>query len=352
MLDLNKSFVLIRDGLLEPAKTWEAYKAENRDWQQTALLLTGPLVVGAAVLSAILSWMFRSQYLFSQRPGFFGMLLGLVFAVIALALAAFIFSYLAGVFQGKHDFNRGLVAISFAAIPGYLGSVIGTLPWIGLLLAFAASIVSLVYLYRIIPVYLEVPAEKRVPHFAVSLLATLVAMFIIGTILGLGSVDTRSIRAVHERGEGSPAEYGMMGGIGQQAELMAQAEQDRYQPPEDGRVREGQMEAYVDTLRKMADLRARQAANLQELNKKMEGGKEPGLADIGAFTSGMNSMMSLANAEMEVVKSKGGNWAEHLWVRNQLRTAYVQKDLNDAVKHNYALYMEHEAKLKEFNAAY
>jgi hypothetical protein len=51
---------------------------------------------------------------------------------------------------------------------------------------------------------------------------------------------------------------------------------------------------------------------------------------------------------MEVVKTGDGNWAEHQWVRDALRTAWIQKDLNEAVAHNYALYQQHEDELGEY----
>jgi hypothetical protein len=50
---------------------------------------------------------------------------------------------------------------------------------------------------------------------------------------------------------------------------------------------------------------------------------------------------------MELVKTSGGNWAEYTWVKNQLQTARIQKDINAAVKHNYSLYLKYEDELKE-----
>jgi hypothetical protein len=58
----------------------------------------------------------------------------------------------------------------------------------------------------------------------------------------------------------------------------------------------------------------------------------------------------LSTAEIEIVKSAGGNWAEHQWVRQTLRTAWLQKDINDAVAHNYALYQEYEEELRDYIA--
>ena len=78
----------------------------------------------------------------------------------------------------------------------------------------------------------------------------------------------------------------------------------------------------------------------------MKDKKDFSFSDIGKLTSGLGSAMSLANAEMEVVKSAGANWAEHQWVKDQLHVAKIQKDLNDTVKHNYALYQKYEKRLE------
>jgi len=49
---------------------------------------------------------------------------------------------------------------------------------------------------------------------------------------------------------------------------------------------------------------------------------------------------------MEVVKTGDGNWAEHVWVKQQLRTAHVQKgEGSDAIVHNYKLYKEYQDEL-------
>ena len=58
----------------------------------------------------------------------------------------------------------------------------------------------------------------------------------------------------------------------------------------------------------------------------------------------------MRTSEMEVVKSAGGNWAEHMWVQESLRTAWIQKDINDTVSHNYELYQEFEEELAPYIA--
>ena len=212
-------------------------------------------------------------------------------------------------FKGRHDFNRELAAVSLAAIPSYL----------------------------------EVPEEKRIVHFVVSLLATVVAAALLGMMLGIGGYATiEHLKPTIDAGGG----YNMLGGLGRQAELMEQGGNDRYELPADGKITTAQMTKYLSIMHKVADLRADQQKNLQQFQQQNKEKKDFSLADIGTLTSGMNAVMGSANAEMEVVKTGCGNWAEHSWVKNQLRTAMIQKDINDAVRHNYALYQKHEDELR------
>jgi beta-glucosidase/6-phospho-beta-glucosidase/beta-galactosidase len=64
--------------------------------------------------------------------------------------------------------------------------------------------------------------------------------------------------------------------------------------------------------------------------------------------AGIGTAVSATNAEMELVKTGGDNWAEHLWVKEQLRTAKIQQgDGSDAIAHNYELYKEYQEDLED-----
>jgi hypothetical protein len=344
MFDPNKTVVLIKGGLLEPRQTWAGYQGENRDWKETAALLTGPLIIASVVLTALFAWVFSSHYMIMRGPGGLGgLLLGLLFAVIGIALASLIFSYLAGMFKGEPDFSRGLAALSLAAIPAYVGNVLGTLPWIGWLLALGLGILSLVYLYQIIPLYLKVPDAKRVPHFALSLVCTLVTAVVLASVLGVGSMSGyRSPMMGGSMQGGDAAAPPMFGEMGRQAQIMEQAEADRYDPPADGRISAAQMERYLDVMNKSADFSREQTTTLRQLEKKQGDRGDISLGDLGKFTG---SLMGAMTAEMQVIKTGGGNWAEHMWVKQQLQIARIQKDISDEVRHNYALYKKYAERL-------
>jgi hypothetical protein len=350
MFDINKTVDLIKGGLTDPRATWQSYATENRSWQDTATLLALPLIIGSWILAGILSLIFRSYSLFGMGMGFGYWLIGLVFAIIDIAVSTVIFSYLAGVFKGKNDINKGLAALSLAAVPGYAGNVVGPIPFIGWIIVLALWIVTLVFMYQIIPLYLEVPEDKRAVHYVVSIVASIVAILIIAVALrGMGLMPMhRGMSGLAVTGQ-TPVQVGMLGDFQRYADLTEKAQQDHYDPPADGKITDAQMKEYMDVMRKAAGVRNDQMARIQRLKDKYQD-KQPTATDLPTLAGGIGSALNAFDAEMEVVMTGKGNWAEHQWITEQLHTARIQKDANDAVKHNYALYQANAVELEKLSA--
>jgi hypothetical protein len=275
-------------------------------------------------------------------------LLQILMGAVVAAVVAVIFSALAGAFRGKSSFALGLAATTLAFVPGYVGQALSPLPWIGGLLMLGLLIWSLVLLWRIIPIYLEVPDANRAAHYIVSLLACIVASLIISTVIGGMLYETGASRAMTGSSlDDGEVRGGVFGAATRQAELMAMAEEDTYRPPADGKVTERQVQAFLRVMDRAAELRAENDKRLQEIAKKADEKEEMSFSDFGQMMGGMVDLAGLQSAEIEVVKTGGGNWAEHQWVRESLRTAWIQKDIDDSVAHNYRLYQEYEDDLAE-----
>ncbi len=345
MINYEKTLKTIKGGLLDSDSTWQSYLAENKDWKETLIGLTAPLIIVSVILSAILGWLFSSFSPFGYQGGIGSILLRLIGAFVGILLASFIFSFFASVFKGKHNFSKGVAALSLAAIPAYIGGIFSTIPFIGWLIGLGLAIVSLIFLYKIIPSYLEVPKDKRILHFIVSLVATFIVAFIINMVLGIGGYKSGAFDGNSLGGTSGNKSSSMLGGIGRQVDLIEEADNDRYSPSVDGKITENQIATLILNIKKTENYRKSQENKLKDLDEKMKDKKGFSFSDIGKLTSGINSVMSTANAEMEVVKTGGGNWAEHQWVKDQLRIANIQKDINDAVKHNYALYQKYANQL-------
>lgn len=188
--DIKKTWELIRGGLLAHQVTWSEYLAGNPGWQQTAVVLAGPLIVLNVVLGVIFSRLTGGFASYGYHTNILAALVfGLVMAAVGLVIAALVFNLLAGVFKGKADFSRAFAAVSLAAIPAWVAGIVGALvPGVGLLIALAGGIVTLVFLYQIMPLALAIPAEKRVVHFVVSIIAIFIVNLVIGMIVGTGAM--------------------------------------------------------------------------------------------------------------------------------------------------------------------
>jgi hypothetical protein len=339
--DFRKTLQLAQGALFSPEATWTAYLAENPPWKQTALLLTGPLLLAYVVITAFM--------LRDLGGGFFEMLVrNLVITLISLAIAVGVFNFLAGTFKGKPDFSRAFAAISLAVVPAWVGGTLAAfIPWVGWLLALAATIWSIVLIYKVMPLALGVPDNKRVVQFVLSLVAIIAVNIVLGMVLRMGGVgpalDSGSFA------DSSPVTAGgMVGNLQRQAALMESASADRFDPPADGKVTEKQTRQLASVLEKSNAIAQERAEKFKKMSEDMEGKDKPSAADIARMYQGVGSAMTAGDAEMEIVKTGGGNWAEHQWVKEQLRVAHVQQgDGSDAIAHNYALYQQYRDALED-----
>lgn len=349
MLNPARTLELIKGALFDAEATWRSYLAEADDWQTTAFLLTGPLIIITAVLGYIIGSFSVGTSPFSIRPTLVYTLVTVIMSAIAAGVVALIVSALAGMFGGKSSFARGLAATSLAFVPGYLGQALNWLPWIGTLLALCLFVYALILLWRIIPLYLDVPDSKRTPHYVVTLIATIVTMIIISIVMRpLIEPAMPDIASFSESSsDAGPAGIGgFMGEAMRQGELMAAAEEDRYNPPSDGKLSEDQVREFARVAQRAGEIMEEKTERIRALAERTENDEELSISEMSEVMGGATTMMGMNTVELEIVKSAGGNWAEYEWVKNTLRTAYIQKDINDAVAHNYSLYKMYEGDLQ------
>lgn len=352
MFDPKRTLDLIKGALFDADTTWRAYLPEAGDWKKTAFLLTGPLIILSTIIAYLIGLTSSDASMFGQfRPTITTSLFSIVTGAIAIVVLTFIFSALAGVFGGKNNFALGLAALSLAFVPGYVGQALAWLPWIGGLLALGLGIYGLVLLWRIIPLYLEVPQSKRVVHYVVSLIASIVVMVIIGQVINpmIYGRDAASPFGSMSRTEATGARSGgVFGGALRQAELIAAAEEDRYSPPSDGGLTERQVQEFIRVMDRAAELVAEKEERMRALAEKADNDEQISLSEMSEMMGTVQDLAGLQGGQIEVVKSAGGNWAEHQWVRESLRTAWLQKDINDTVAHNYEMFQKYEGQLTDY----
>lgn len=198
MFNPAKTMELTTGGLTDPQATWESYLGENPGWQRTAMELTIPLAVAAIVVGWLLSLIFGSHFYYSYgRGAVLGLILGLIGAAISVTVLSFVINFFADKFGGESNFDRAFTGVSLAIIPGWVGTALGGIPFLGMLLQLAGTIVGLVFLYKIIPLALNVPEDKRALHFIVSIIVVIVINVIIGMILGAGSMGAGGFEEMH-----------------------------------------------------------------------------------------------------------------------------------------------------------
>ncbi len=342
--DLGATQRWVTGALVDPNATAVSYEAEKPGWQRTFLQIVLPLHVAALLASLVLAWIFGSANMYAA--GGAGMILmSLIWALAGSFVVAFVFDFCAGLFKGQRRFDAAYAALALAFVPAAVGGVLGTLPWIGWLISLAAVIYALVLAYRFVGVFMTVPEDKRVVHFVVSLVAMFVISIVVSTVMvGLFGPDLDDYSAEYESTTSGAGAGGLWGGFERQADFAEQAAQDVYDPPRNGEISESQMTNYVRVLERTAQLRARLGKQFEDMGEHAED-ESPALGDIFGAVS---DAARIGTAEMEVVKTGGGNWAEHQWVRNQLETARVQQDGTPAIEHNYALFLEHQALIEQF----
>ena len=353
--DFQKTMTLIKGGLLDHQTTWDSYLSETPDWKKTAITLVGPLVLGSIVLQVIFARLLGGLSLYNY-PGtniLVSIIVGLIIATLSFVILTLSFNFLAGKMDGKENFDRCFAAVGLALIPSYVCSTIGSLiPFIGALITLSGFIVSLIFLWKIMPKALQVPEESRTVHFVGALALSFVINIIMNVVLGawiIGNVAQNSFNDYSDRHSNGNSSGGIFSDFERHGNLIEDAENDRYEPPEDGKVDKKQVETLLANLNKAEAAQERYSERLEKLSEDMENKETPSLADLGKIYSGIGGAVGAFNAEMEVVKTGDGNWAEHEWVKQQLRIAVIQQgEGSKANEHNFSLYERYQEELSEY----
>ena len=227
------------------------------------------------------------------------------------------------------------------------------MPWVGGLLAFGLAVYALVLLWKIIPLYLEVPQAKRGRHYVVSLLTCIGVMVLLSlTVSRLGHGPASDVpfapSARTEPMRDKPD--GIFADVTRQARIVGGAQQDRYTPPADGKLTAQQVQTFAQSMEQVGQRQAERRKLMEEMAAKADRDEQMTLGDFGHIMSGMAQVAGAETTEMEIVASAGGNWAEHKWVREALQTARRQREGDDAIVHNYALFLRYEDQLDAYIA--
>lgn len=177
-------------GVISPQSLWNDMLDDNRKWSDS---LKSPILIFVgvvALLSAVMMVLFGYQIPFMGvvRPTIGQIMLQAVGSVVIYAISISIMSwvavYLSKRVGGIENQNRAIWMLFLVSIPSLLGQAFATVPMIGLLLSLGLGIYSAVLFYKAIPIFMEVPLEKRLGYFIVMILASIVVSLVLHFTLG------------------------------------------------------------------------------------------------------------------------------------------------------------------------
>ena len=174
--------------MLSPKTEWDAIAV---DPTPTATLVTA-YVLPLAALSAVAHFI-SSAVIGTTIPfgGTFRMPMGwalgmlvyqLVMSVVAVFLLGFIIDVLAPTFGGQKNFNQAVKVAAYSYTAGWLGGVLGMIPWVGWILGLVVSLYGIYLLYLGLPKVMKNPAEKSVAYTVVVIIVAIVVAIVVGAI--------------------------------------------------------------------------------------------------------------------------------------------------------------------------
>jgi Yip1 domain len=170
-----------RNITLSPRSEWAVIAHEPAD---IGLLYTGYIALLAAVplLAELVHFLALGLPIgIALRIG----LRGYFSSMIEVAVVAFAAELLAPRFGGIADRGEAFKLATFAFTPFWLGGVFLLLPKIGGLLRLLCGIYGLYVWYLGIGDLMGVPAEQRIPYFALVVVAAIVIGILVGLVVGL-----------------------------------------------------------------------------------------------------------------------------------------------------------------------
>lgn len=366
----------LQQAVLKPESLWQQEAEKSTPLQPFLSGTVVPVISVVAVVSALLLKIFgyHLPMIGVVRPSLSDMLLQIVGTIVmymlTLVILGWIAAYLAGIMGGKNDINRAVSMLFWISVPSMLGQILGTLPFVGWVLSLGLGVYSLVLLYRAIPVFLGVAVEDRVKHFIFFMIASFVVSIILGMTLGriftprdmMQNIRPDVMLPQTTQESAKPVENNVKYAGKKEVEnpvdtyvetmakgdynkdVIADASDDTFTPPADGKLTKEQVEKFIFLAKKVKQVEKEQAEKLKEKYEKKEKSEEFSITDI---FNGLKDFSSLATLEMKVVKENGGNWAEYQWVKDQVREAYYTPSLSPTTQYNAKLLKGYEDILKE-----
>lgn len=172
--------------LTTPKTEWDVINAETPNTQSILTSYVIPLVAIGAICSFI-GWGLIGKSILGYRFHDIGW--GVRYAIIALVggiggvfLVAAVIDALAPTFKSEKNFGRSFQLAAYSSTAGWLGAFFNIYPSVAII-GGLIGLYNLYLLYIGLPKLKKTPPDQVTPYFVVSLIAMIVASFVIGLIL-------------------------------------------------------------------------------------------------------------------------------------------------------------------------
>jgi len=177
----------VKNILVTPKTEWDVIAAEATPPKQLIISYVLPLAAIAAI-AGFISYSLIGMSMFGvtvRTPIVWGVVMiayQIVMAVVSIFILGFIIDALAPSFGGQKSMDQAVKVAAYSYTPGWLGAVLGIIPWLGWLLGFLAALYGLYLLFLGLPKLMKNSPDKTIVYEIVVVVVAIIVGFVIASI--------------------------------------------------------------------------------------------------------------------------------------------------------------------------
>ena len=177
----------VKNILVTPGTEWDVIAAEATPPKQLIISYVLPLAAIAAI-AGFISYSLIGMSMFGvtvRTPIVWGIVMivyQIVMAVVSIFILGFIIDALAPSFGGQKSMDQAVKVAAYSYTPGWLGAVLGIIPWIGWLLGLVAALYGLYLLFLGLPKLMKNSPDKTIVYEIVVVVVAIIVGFVIASI--------------------------------------------------------------------------------------------------------------------------------------------------------------------------
>lgn len=202
----------VKNILLTPKTEWPVIAAEPTQPKDLILGYVLPLaglaaiagiITSAVIGSTVLGATFRMPIMWAVVAAIYQ----LVMSVVSVFIVGFIIDALAPSFGAQKNFNQAIKVAAYSYTAGWIGAVLGIIPYLGWLLAILLTLYGIYLLYLGLPRVMKNPEDKSIGYTAVVIVVAIIVSIVIFTIGGLITAPAMITAGGYGMGSGPTVTY-------------------------------------------------------------------------------------------------------------------------------------------------